>query len=103
MPVGAAQLFPSGLWVLKPKTTSIPILVATTCVKIAIPLAGLGCLSYLRSLTYNYTYTTYLGKSLSMGHMSNLTHEPLSVEEIDKMKEAQAERRRKTKRMALSK
>lgn len=98
MPHGAAQIFPSGNWVHRPKTTRISRLILRTCVKFCVPFLGLGFLSYLRSLTYNYTYTSYIGKSISMGHMSQLTHKPLSVEQIDKLKEAQAERRRQQRR-----
>lgn len=46
-----------------------------------------------RDLQRFYTYANFRGKVLSLGNISSLTHEPLSVEEIDKLKEAERARK----------
>lgn len=94
MPQGNAHMFPPGLWVQRPKNSSIPMLVLGTIGKIAVPFVALGFVWCWSLINCDYVYTSFKGKSISMGHMSQLTHEPLSVEEIDRLKREQAQRRK---------
>lgn len=46
-----------------------------------------------RDLQQHVTYRNFKGRMMTLGPMSTLTHEPLSVEEVDKLKAAERERK----------
>lgn len=93
-------MFPPGLWVQKPKSSSIPRLVLGTIGKLATPFAIIGAIYCYGNVSYTYSYPNFKGKSISMGHITRVTHEPLSTEEIDRLKREQAERRKMKKSAA---
>lgn len=86
MPTGNHHLSPPGIWWQEPQTSSIPRLLFRSARQI-------GCLAFViylgqkyRSMSWNYTYTNFLGKTTVFGQKTRLKHEPLSAEEIDKLK-----------------
>lgn len=94
MPQGNHHMTPSGNWVHDPTTSSIPKLMWITARRVAGMAAIIAALVGFRSLSYKYTYTNFLGKTMSLGTITTATHEPLSVEEVDKLKAAEAEKKR---------
>lgn len=88
MPQGNHHTTPPGLWYYNPTTQSVRKLFMGSCIKLSATLFGLWLLSEYRALAYKYTYKNFIGKTMSLGPLSKLTHEPLSAEEIDRLKEA---------------
>lgn len=95
MPAGNHHYTPNGFWWQTPSSATLPRLVLGS-IRNSI-LAGLSVVAYCawRSLQYNHTYTCFQGKTITMGKMTLLTHEPASVEEIDKLKAEEAQRKKK--------
>lgn len=89
MPQGNAHVLPSGLWQMNPNSASIPKLVLKTMGKIAALAFSIYLLAEYKSMAYKYTYKPFIGRSMTLGTGSLLTHEPLSATEIDKLKEAE--------------
>lgn len=100
MPEGNAHQFPPGLWYQEPTTSSIPRLLLKSVGKVALLFAFLSCVEAYRSLARNYTYTNFIGRTMTFGTLSTDTHEPATTEEIDRLKAAEAERK-KLKRAGL--
>lgn len=94
MPEGNHHTTPPGLWYQEPTTSSIPKLLARSAGKIAALFGILFVFDRYRSLQWTYTYTRFIGKTMSLGTITTDTHEPLSVEEIDRLKGAEAERKK---------
>lgn len=89
MPQGNAGVVPPGLWYNPVTTSSIPKLVRGSLLQLFGVCFMFYALSEHRSLAYKYTYTDFIGKTMSMGKLTVLTHEPLSAEEVDRLKAEQ--------------
>lgn len=94
MPQGNAGALPSGLWNRNPTTSSLPRLIWGTVRTHLLLGVVFFCVQEYRALGWKYTYPSFIGKTISLGTISTDTHEPLSTEEIDRLKEAEAERKR---------
>lgn len=97
MPIGNHHMSPHGFWTIPPTNLKLSGLILGSVGKIAITLAGFAVIASYRSIAYNTTYINFKGKTMSLGPMTILNHEPLSVEEIDKLKQAQAIKKRLAK------
>lgn len=62
--------------------------------RVAIVITSVFLIDRYRSMAWNYTYTNFIGKTMSFGKLTTLTHEPATVEEIDRLKAAEAERKK---------
>jgi hypothetical protein len=86
MPAGNHHYTPHGFWHQTPPGATVPRLVLKTCRDLAfLGLFIVGVNAY-RSLQWKYTYTSFIGKTITMEKVSQLTHEPASVEVIDSLK-----------------
>lgn len=97
MPEGNHHHTPHGLWYQEPTPSSVPRLFAKTAGKIGGLLTFYYLFNQFRSIQWTYTYTSFIGKTMSFGKISTFTHEPLSVEEIDRLKAAEAEKKKKSR------
>lgn len=94
MPQGNAITRPPGFWhATPPKFSASRVFVKTSFKLLAF---GAVCLTWchFRELARNYTYSDFVGRSLTYGKVSVLTHEPLSSKEIDRMRAAEVERKK---------
>lgn len=94
MPQGNAHTIPHGYWFFNPSTNKLSHLVLQSCGKLVLLGFCLTGVHYYRSMSWKYTYNSFIGRTMTLGTTSIDTHEPLSVEEIDKLKAEQAERKR---------
>lgn len=94
MPQGNAHELPHGIWWTDPTTSSYKRLLLRSAARFAGFAFVWYCIFEYRSLAYKYTYTQFIGKTMTLGSSIKLNHEPLSVEEIDKLKEAEAIRKK---------
>lgn len=94
MPQGNAISQPTGIWHGDPVRFSIPYMMLRTCFRVSLMGTAIAGFWYFRVLARDYTYTEYIGKTISLGKLSVLTHEPLSVAEIDKLKAEEAARKK---------
>lgn len=94
MPQGNAHQTPPGLWYKEPNTSSIPKLCMKSAGKLALVFSAIFLLDRYRSLSWKYTYTNFIGKTMSFGNLTTLTHQPATVGEIDRLKAAEAERKK---------
>lgn len=95
MPQGNHQWLPSGIWYQKPASSSYPKLVLATCRQVGLVVSFLVLYNGYRSMAWNWTYTEYIGKTMTQGKYSIATHEPASVEYIDQLKREMEEKRQK--------
>lgn len=93
MPQGNAHVTPPGLWYQEPKPSSYRKLFFKSCRNVLAFSVIVTCLQQYRSLSWNYTYKSFIGRTMSLGKLTVLDHEPLSAEEIDRLKKEQQERR----------
>lgn len=99
MPVGNKHYTPSGIWWEQPAPRTYGPLFAKTFIKNGLTILAIFGLWAWRDMQQNYTYTNFRGKMMTFGNLSSLTHEPLSVEEIDKLREAERNKKEAAKLM----
>lgn len=98
MPQGNSQFLPSGIWSFGPTTASVPRLFLRTCRNLTGFIFVCYLLSEWRVMQSKKVYNRFVGRTMTLGTLNTDTHEPLSVEEIDKLKAAEAERKRLKKK-----
>lgn len=101
MPQGAHHFTPPGLWYQTPKTSTIPRLLLGSFSQLLMGVAVYFGIVEFRKLQYTYTYKNFIGRTMSFGNVTTLTHEPLSTAEIDKLFEEQEARKRRTRQKSM--
>lgn len=86
MPTGKAHSFPSGFWALQLSPTNNRALFLRSCTQASLFILASYALYRYREISWTHTYTSFKGKSLSYGPLTQLTHEPLTTDEVDKLK-----------------
>lgn len=100
MPQGNAGYLPSGLWWMKPDPQTYGPLILKSAKLFGLWSTALGFAVSIRYINKHYDRKDFRGRTMIFKDFTTATHEPLSVEEVDKLKEA--ERLRKLqKRSAL--
>jgi hypothetical protein len=95
MPAGNHHYTPHGHWWETPKSSTVPRLIFKTARNLALTALFFYGLNAYRAMLWNYTYTSFIGKTMTLGNVSTATHEPASVEYIDKLKAEEAERKKR--------
>lgn len=93
MPKGIAQAYPSGLWVQEPTTSSLPKLFSISACRFIGVAVIIYAIDAYRSINWNYSYKNFVGRTLIYGNFSDVDRKELSVEEIDKLRAEQAEKK----------
>jgi hypothetical protein len=94
MPAGNHHYTPSGFWYQNPSGSTIPRLVFRSVRSVAFLGLVIVSINAYKALQVDYTYTNFIGKTMTYGKVSQYTHEPASAETIDKLKAENAAKKK---------